>query len=196
MATRRFDVSKESVGAARRFVIGTITDAPSDVRDSVSLMVSELATNALVHAASGFDVTVDRGEHFVVVAVNDRGTGGNPVLQMPESDEPHGRGLQIVDALSDDWGIASTMEEGKTVWFRMSLEPSVADGSDDVVVGADRRATASAESGAGQHLDHSSTLDRPLMQSEASRNSGRRTRTRRSPRRANGSTNRLGTRWR
>jgi anti-sigma regulatory factor (Ser/Thr protein kinase) len=124
MIRRSFERSEESVSAARRFVAGTIADVAVELQDSVSVMVSELSTNALVHAASGFEVTVDRSEGGVFVAVGDRGNG-TPVLQSPASSEPHGRGLRIVEALSDEWGISSSVDAGKTVWFRLSLDSSV-----------------------------------------------------------------------
>lgn len=117
---RRFDAADKSVGAARRFVLGIIVDAPAEVRDSVALMVSELSTNSVVHASSGFDIGVDRSDRSVFVSVNDRGVG-IPVLRSPESSEPHGRGLRIVDALADEWGISSAENEGNTVWFKISL---------------------------------------------------------------------------
>lgn len=135
MVRRAFESSEESVGAARRFVGDMVTDVALEVRDSVSLMVSELSTNALVHASSGFDVTVERSASAVFVSVSDRG-GGTPMLQSPESTEPHGRGLRIVDALSDEWGISSTAGDGKSVWFRMSLGIPVADGLPGGTAGA------------------------------------------------------------
>jgi anti-sigma regulatory factor (Ser/Thr protein kinase) len=130
MVRRSFESSEESVGAARRFVADRIPDAGAEVRDSVSVMVSELSTNALVHAAGGFEVSVERSDRDVVVSVSDQ-EDGKPILQSPGPSEPHGRGLRIVDALSDEWGISANAVAGKSVWFRMSLEPSVADGSAD-----------------------------------------------------------------
>ena len=102
---------------------GFVADAPTDIQDSVALMVSELATNALVHAASGFEVAVDCSDFALLVAVNDRGDGGMPHLRAPASDEPYGRGLRIVDALSEEWGVDRSWDEGKTVWFRVLLRP-------------------------------------------------------------------------
>jgi len=122
---RRFEASEESVGEARRFVAEIISDLPSELQDAVRLMVSELSTNALVHASSGFDVAVERSDVAVVIAISDQGSG-TPTVESPRPDEPHGRGLQIVDTLSDEWGLTSSSEAGKTVWFRMSLRrPSV-----------------------------------------------------------------------
>jgi two-component sensor histidine kinase len=132
--TERFDSADESVGAARAFVAGAIPDVSTDIRDSVALMVSELATNALVHATGGFEVVVDRSDREVFVSISDRGEG-TPVLQAPPSTEPHGRGLRIVDTLSDGWGISPLPDggrHGKTVWFRMSLTRSEGDGDGDV----------------------------------------------------------------
>ena len=124
--TERFIAADESVGAARTFVAGMMADTPQTVRDSVSLMVSELATNALVHAAGGFEVSVERSDATVFVSVSDRGEG-TPVLQAPPSSEPHGRGLRIVDKLADDWGISPLSDgdrRGKTVWFRLAMHSS------------------------------------------------------------------------
>jgi hypothetical protein len=93
----------------------------------VILMVSELATNALVHAASGFQLTVDRTKTRLQVSVADLGAGV-PSLQSPPSRQPHGRGLRIVEELSDEWGTSEAPKKGKTVWFRLNLtapaEPS------------------------------------------------------------------------
>jgi anti-sigma regulatory factor (Ser/Thr protein kinase) len=126
---RAFAPTEGSVRAARRFVIATIVDAPSEVRDSVSLMVSELSTNAMVHGGGGYEVIVSRTDHRVLVSVSDSG-GGTPVLQSPGSSEPHGRGLRIVDALSDEWGISPTSDDGKSVWFQMALRSGPIGSSD------------------------------------------------------------------
>jgi len=130
MTSRRsFEASEDAVGAARRFVAESIPDVPNDTRESVSLMVSELATNALLHAASGFEVSVDRTDHSVVVSVGDRDEEGVPRLQAPESNEPHGRGLRVVDALSEEWGVSTAGNEGKSVWFRIRLQPPISHSS-------------------------------------------------------------------
>jgi anti-sigma regulatory factor (Ser/Thr protein kinase) len=137
---RRFEASEGSVGAARRFVTGTISDAPTELKDSVSVMVSELSTNALLHASGGFEVAVDRSELTISVSVIDRGDG-TPVLQSPKFSEPHGRGLRIVAALSDEWGISAT-SDGKAVWFRLNLQGSGTTASADGVAGSTTTAPA------------------------------------------------------
>lgn len=128
MVRRSFESSEESVAAARRFVADRIPDVAVEVRDSIAVMVSELSTNALVHAAGGFEVSVDRSDGDVVVSVSDQ-EDGTPILRTPDFNEPHGRGLRIVDALSDEWGVSSNANAGKSVWFRMAIATSEADGS-------------------------------------------------------------------
>jgi anti-sigma regulatory factor (Ser/Thr protein kinase) len=121
---KRFEASEGSVGAARRFVAAVVSDAPTEVQDSVSVMVSELSTNALLHASGGFEVAVDHSELTISVSVIDRGDG-TPLLQSPKFSEPHGRGLRIVAALSDEWGVSAT-SDGKAVWFRVKLRDPAA----------------------------------------------------------------------
>ncbi len=84
-------------------------------------MVSELATNALLHAASAFELSIDRTPSSVTVVVSDEG-GGTPKLRMPDSSQPHGRGLQVVSALAADWGTDDGDGDlGKSVWFRVDI---------------------------------------------------------------------------
>jgi len=60
-------------GCGPTFVTGMMADAPADIQDSVALMVSELATNALVHASGGFAVSVERSDGSMFVSISDRG---------------------------------------------------------------------------------------------------------------------------
>jgi anti-sigma regulatory factor (Ser/Thr protein kinase) len=126
---QRFEASEASVAAARQFVGRAIDDASPEVRESATVMVSELATNALLHAASGFVLRIDRDDASVTVSVTDRGDGGVPRLRDPQSTDPHGRGLRIVDALADEWGVETTWDGGTTVWFRLTVTTAGADGS-------------------------------------------------------------------
>lgn len=118
---RRLDGVPGSVAQARRFAIGTLVDLPDDIVNDVEVMVSELATNALVHAATSFAVTIDRHEHQIYVEVTDAGVG-IPTRRSPGETEPHGRGLTIVEELSDQWGtVPNAGEVGKSVWFTLNL---------------------------------------------------------------------------
>ena len=118
---RTFPNEAASVTAARRYVLRTLGDAAASVADAVALMVSELSANAVRHTATQFTVTFDRTDTGVRIAVSDSGPG-RPVVRTPDPTEPSGRGLQIVAALADEWGIVpSPAGEGKTVWFALAL---------------------------------------------------------------------------
>jgi serine/threonine-protein kinase RsbW len=84
----------------------------------VQLITSELATNCVMHARTPFEIQVTRSDGHIKVEVCDS-SPEQPVPQWPRKDEPTGRGLMIVDALSDDWGIVPMHEGGSTVWFTM-----------------------------------------------------------------------------
>jgi len=110
-----------SIGAARRFVASELADV-GDRLDSILLLVSELATNSVLHAASAFRLSIRRTRDEVCVEVCDEG-GGSPAQQPYDVEAVSGRGLQIVDALSDEWGVRD-QPPGKVVWFTVSLAPS------------------------------------------------------------------------
>jgi anti-sigma regulatory factor (Ser/Thr protein kinase) len=119
MRTRRsFAGRRESVGQARRFVRETLEDQPRDTREAIELMVSELATNCVQHAQSDFELEIEHRSGTIRVEARDRGSG-HPTLRSPTPREPTGRGLRVVEALSESWGI-EPMTEGKTVWFTVA----------------------------------------------------------------------------
>jgi anti-sigma regulatory factor (Ser/Thr protein kinase) len=118
---RTFPSATQSVVRARRFAAETVTGLEPQLADSLAVMVSELVTNSVRHAASEFTVVIDRDAHQIRVAVSDLGEQ-RPSLRNPDPTEQSGRGLQIVNALSDDWGITETAgRSGKTVWFVLAL---------------------------------------------------------------------------
>jgi serine/threonine-protein kinase RsbW len=119
---RQFPGQAQSIAAARRFVSEHLLGAPERVGDLVQLMVSELATNAVRHARSGFTITIDVAPGMRV-AVTDTG-GGTPTVRSPGPTEPSGRGLRIVETFSDQWGIEESGPDGKTVWFTMRFASS------------------------------------------------------------------------
>jgi anti-sigma regulatory factor (Ser/Thr protein kinase) len=120
MEQRAFANEPSSVSKARRFVTAQLKALPEPLVDSVTLMVSELSTNSIRHAHTGFTVEIAVTEDQVYVAVVDAGAG-QPELREPQPDDPSGRGLRIVELLSDDWGVTpSTPQTGKTVWFKVN----------------------------------------------------------------------------
>ncbi len=106
--TRTFEHVPGSVAAARRFATELLAGglAP-DALEGIRLMVSELATNCIRHTNSGFELTIVQRRDRVRVEATDDGAG-EPRRRSPKPTEPTGRGLQIIDMLSSDWGYDKT----------------------------------------------------------------------------------------
>jgi anti-sigma regulatory factor (Ser/Thr protein kinase) len=119
--TRSFRHTAESVSAARQFVQDVLRDAPLELRNTVALMVSELASNCIRHTDSDFDLTISQTGDEIRVEATDCG-GGRPTMRSPAPTDPSGRGLQIIDMFSTSWGHDSLRGKGKTVWFSVTLE--------------------------------------------------------------------------
>lgn len=87
-------------------------------RDTVLLLASELVTNAVRHAATPFDLIVSVHGPSVEVAVVDHDRRHPPRVCDPGPEDTHGRGLRIVEELSDSWGSEAMAGDAKRVWFR------------------------------------------------------------------------------
>ncbi len=85
--------------------------------DTVALLVSEVATNALVHGSGEVEVSVVRGDRVVRVEVSD-GSSHLPRPRQVGPDAEGGRGLALVSALASGWG-TEAREGGKVVWFEV-----------------------------------------------------------------------------
>ena len=101
-----------AVGAARHFALAATQLWGCDPED-LSLVVSELATNACVHAHSPFTVSLNRLGSQVLVEVADCDPG--PVTVRPLSNGASGRGMHIVAAIAHEWGV-SGRQSGKSIW--------------------------------------------------------------------------------
>jgi anti-sigma regulatory factor (Ser/Thr protein kinase) len=105
------------VTAARHFVREVLRGQPTEVSELAELMASELATNSVRHARSKFEIVILLGAKEIRVEVRDCG-GGDPARLSPGPEDPSGRGLLIVEAMADDWGVRRS-DRGKTVWFTL-----------------------------------------------------------------------------
>jgi anti-sigma regulatory factor (Ser/Thr protein kinase) len=83
----------------------------------VLLLVSELCTNAVRHAATAFEVHIDADQGEVTVTVVDHDPGHRPRVLDPGPDATSGRGLFIVERLSKSWGCERQGNHAKSVWF-------------------------------------------------------------------------------
>jgi hypothetical protein len=130
----RFEPRPESVRDARRFVAQTLADA-GDVADDAALLVSELATNAVIHAGSEYTITIRRHGSVVRVEVAD-GSAATARRCHYSPTSGTGRGLGMVEDLASGWGVVELdgggrdgrrEGDGKVIWFELPL-PS-ADGA-------------------------------------------------------------------
>lgn len=83
------------------------------------LLVSELVTNALLHARSEIDLVLRVLEKAVRCEVYD-GSRATPTLRPVDSAAVTGRGLALVAHLASDWGTERT-PDGKVVWFEVQV---------------------------------------------------------------------------
>ncbi len=111
-----FPARPQSVAGARALVRAALEQwRADDLVDTVALLLSELVTNAVVHAAAAPTVAVHLLPDRVHVEVADSDTSQLEVRHPPPSAES-GRGLALVEALADAWGQVA-LPGGKVVWF-------------------------------------------------------------------------------
>jgi anti-sigma regulatory factor (Ser/Thr protein kinase) len=113
--------SPASVPAARRFVRTTLRSWQLELLvDTASLIVSELAANAVLHARSPFTVRVARtADGQVRIEVVDR-SARQPERRSHGVASTTGRGLSIIEELATDWGV-EVLPDGKAVWVHISV---------------------------------------------------------------------------
>jgi anti-sigma regulatory factor (Ser/Thr protein kinase) len=118
MTELRLPPSTESVPVARRFARDQLRRSGADV-DTVVLLVSEVVTNAVLHARSDVVLSVaDRGE-VARVEVGDA-SPMPPHVHRFAVESATGRGLRLLDQLSLRWGTTNTAAgRGKVVWFEV-----------------------------------------------------------------------------
>lgn len=113
----------DQVRQARLFVRRTLDDCP--VAEDAELLVSELATNAIAHTASGrggkFLVTVYRDRMRVRVEVMDSGSDQAPVPRPREDGTETGYGLGLVEAIAARWGHRGGPRK-RVVWFELEWQ--------------------------------------------------------------------------
>jgi DNA-binding NarL/FixJ family response regulator len=114
-----FDRDLSSSRAARRFMEQTLEQWDcGDLLDAVNVLVSELVTNAVVHADSEAEVAVVLTDAVLRVEVGDRGRGTIQPRQAADLDTS-GRGMALVEIMSSGWGVDPRPGGGKVVWFEI-----------------------------------------------------------------------------
>jgi DNA-binding NarL/FixJ family response regulator len=121
-ASQRFEQDAQSARAARRFVSQALTgwdDEEGDLTDTITLLVSELVTNAVLHAGSDVEVMVRLTATAARIEVTDASAEAVAPREAT-ADEAHGRGLALVESLARRWGVRPVPGGGKTVWFEVA----------------------------------------------------------------------------
>jgi anti-sigma regulatory factor (Ser/Thr protein kinase) len=113
-----------SCSTARRFVEEALAQANDDVRAIASLLISEVVTNALLHASGPVTIEVQQKGGAYRIAVGDR-SRTPPTKKGYRVDDSTGRGLHLLELLAAAWGWNRTAG-GKIVWFDL---PDTFDGS-------------------------------------------------------------------
>lgn len=103
-----------AVPAARHSVASIVAYAADDLVDRVSLVISELATNVVLHAEAPFTLRASYTDQQLLLEVHDETSEGPHDNESTDLDQG-GRGMDVVDAVADRWG-TTFHEPGKTVW--------------------------------------------------------------------------------
>lgn len=109
----------KSPALARAYCDGVLESSGHDDRSAeVRLVVSELVTNAVLHAGTEIELNVVLRADAIRIEVTDLGVDV-PQLWV-RGDDTSGRGLPIVEALGRAWGVIE-LDAGKTVWCELTL---------------------------------------------------------------------------
>jgi anti-sigma regulatory factor (Ser/Thr protein kinase) len=112
--------------AARRALDGVGGQLDEDVIERSALVVTEVVTNSVTHAgltaAQPIDLNIQLSPGCLRLDVTDEGTRSfDPVATPPGAGQDSGRGLWMIDQLSDRWGVAFT--RSTHVWCEFDLDP-------------------------------------------------------------------------
>ena len=110
-----------SAGAARRFLRHELEqlEVGEPPAEATVLLTNELISNAVLHARTDMELRVRTWDDVIRVEVHD-GNTRRPSPAPAPADATSGRGLHLVEALADRWGIDGT-PDGKVVWFELPI---------------------------------------------------------------------------
>ncbi|MHB1774399.1 MAG: ATP-binding protein [Acidimicrobiales bacterium] len=109
-----------AVDDARRWVTTALDGWPERRVETARLLVSEVVTNAVLHARTDVEVRVELDDRTARVEVADR-SPVDPVPKRYRPDAATGRGLRLLATLADRWGVRRS-SGGKVVWFELVRE--------------------------------------------------------------------------
>ena len=120
--TAELEPDPVSVGSARRLVARALEEwRREELVDTATLVVSELVTNAVLHARSPVVLTLLLGDDGVRIEVADASPEG-PAPKDYSANAATGRGLHVISGLATEWGVRDVPGDGKVVWIDLSQE--------------------------------------------------------------------------
>ena len=102
----------------RRCVDANVT---AEAMETAALLLSEAVTNAVVHAGGEPLVELELDAGLLHVSVTDQDGTGPLLMPGPDLTAEGGRGLRLIAALADEWGVRYG-NASKAVWFSLKLE--------------------------------------------------------------------------
>jgi anti-sigma regulatory factor (Ser/Thr protein kinase) len=112
-------LSTESVPTARQFVRDLMIDSDTIADlDTASLLVTEIVTNAVLHATAPMTLRVEISVDVVRIEVRD-GSQLPPRVHAFSATAATGRGLRLLESLATRWGVRPEPGGGKVVWFEV-----------------------------------------------------------------------------
>jgi anti-sigma regulatory factor (Ser/Thr protein kinase) len=121
----RLPAAPQAVPLARAVVDGLDwLSATPERAFALRLLATEIVSNAVKHGEHGdpdqwIGLVVRMEDESVRIQVSDSGPGFRPHVVRPDDDDPSGRGLLLLDALSDRWGVRRH-DHRTEVWFELS----------------------------------------------------------------------------
>jgi hypothetical protein len=90
--------------------------------DDIRLVVSELVTNSVLHARTALTVKIQAMPACVMLTVHDE-SPSTPVTGVATVDATGGRGMDVVEQVSSDWGVTPGIRGDKSVWASFAVRP-------------------------------------------------------------------------
>jgi hypothetical protein len=127
LAVERYPCTAVAVPEARAIAARAYAPYPWVDHDMVRLLVSETATNAVLHAGGGgFDLICHSPVgSSIQIELHDRSTS-EPTRRVATAWDSHGRGLELLDVLAPGWFVVTT-PTGKSLIFRLEANPCPTD---------------------------------------------------------------------
>ena len=135
--TGAFGPHLSAAGAARRLLQSALADAERERwSDAGVLALSEVVSNAALHAHTRIEVLVEVHDDYLWAEVSD-GSALFPQQRQYDRQATTGRGMALVSALTDECGVHSLGTAGKIVWFRLGDRGAGSAAEEDLLAGWD-----------------------------------------------------------